>query len=484
MKKTQIHLISSILFLCTFAFVSKSFADEAEKFDCYAIIVGKDASFDGSVLLAHNEDDFGSQILNMYKVPGQKHNPGDSVIFKNGGRIEQISKTNGFIWIQLPKMEVSDAFITENGIVVASDGCPSREKNPDLSDGGIVYWIRRLVAERAKTARHGVKLAGRLIEEFGYAASGRTYVIADKNEGWMLAAVNGKHWVAQRVPDDKVAVIPNYYTIGEINLSDTTQFLGSADIVEYAKDQGWYNPEKDGTFHFARAYTAETSINHPGNTHRMLRGLNLLAEKQYTLDDDLPFAFKPEKKVSINDIKSVLRDHYQGCEFDKSDNYKLGNPHKLNEATICAGSTQFSFIAHLRSDMPAEIGTVVWLAPYRPGVQAYTPWYPGIEKIPDGYAYTDHKKAIEQQFNPPESIFKKNAQHNYWKFVQKVENVDQNFKENIEKAQIKYKDLEKRILGQQADFEKKVINIYKSDPQRARKLLTEFSANWATETLK
>jgi len=483
MNKVNLYIIFSIFLLSIFTPINHSLADEPQKLDCFSIIVGKDASFDGSVLLAHNEDDFGDQILNMYKVPAQSRNQGDSVTFKNGSRIQQISRTNGFIWLQLPKMEVSDAFITENGVTIASNGCPSREDDPELTDGGIVYWIRRLLAERAESARHAVKLAGSLIEKYGYASSGRTYVIADKNEGWMLAAVHGKHWIAQRVPDDMAAVIPNYYTIGKIDLADTTRFYGSSDIIDYAEERGWFNPEKDSVFDFAHAYTAETSINHPGNTHRMLRGINLLAEKKYTLEDELPFAFKPKKKITIEDIKSVLRDHYEGCDFDKSEKYKLGNPHKLNNATICSGSTQFSIIAHLRSGMPAEIGTAAWIAPYRPGVQAYTPWYPGIESVPCGYAYTDHKSALEQQFAPPDSIFKKNTQHNYWKFTEKTAQVDQNFKENIKTARNRYQNLEKQILEEQNGFEKEVIRLYQSDPKKARRLLTEFSAKWAEKAL-
>ena len=130
---------------------------------------------------------------------------------------------------------------------------------------------------------------------------------------------------------------------------------------------------------------------------------------------------------------------------------------------------------------PVEIGTVVWMAPYRPGVHAYTPWYPGIENFPVGFAYTDYEAAIEQQFNPPESIFQPNNQHYYWKFVAKVEKVDESFKDNFGKVQKEYIELEALIFDQQREFEKEVINIYKTDPQKARKLLTDFSAKWALE---
>ena len=482
MRTRHIRIIQA-LFLTVLTTISLYSSDGID-LNCYSIVVGKNASFDGSVIVAHNEDDYGDQLVNLYRVPAESHAFSAMVTFKNGGQIPQKPNTLGFLWIQLPGMDVSDACFNEKGVSVFSDGCPSREKNPELTDGGIVYWIRRSIAESAQSAKEGVKIAGRLIDQFGYASSGRTYVIADKNEAWMLAAVNGKHWIAQRVPDDEVAVIPNYYTIGAINLADTANFMGSDDIIEYAVEKGWYGPNENGEFNFARAYTALTSINHPGNIHRMLRGLNLLSDKQYTLNDAFPFSFKPKHKIDFDDIKSVLRDHYVGCEFDKSDHYKLGNPHKLNEATICSGSTQFSVIVHLRDKLPVNIGTVIWIAPFRPGVQAYTPWYLGIESIPKGYAYTNYNTAIAEQFNPPKFIFEKNGTHNYWKFVNKVEHVDQDFKSNYIKTQAEISELEKHINDEMSEFENKILHIYKDNPERARKMLTDFSAKWAAEALK
>jgi hypothetical protein len=44
------------------------------------------------------------------------------------------------------------------------------------------YMLRRLLAERTKSAREAVLPAGELIEKFGYRASDRTYSIVDRNE--------------------------------------------------------------------------------------------------------------------------------------------------------------------------------------------------------------------------------------------------------------------------------------------------------------
>ncbi|MBE0664247.1 MAG: C69 family dipeptidase, partial [Candidatus Aminicenantes bacterium] len=128
---------------------------------------------------------------------------------------------------------------------MTSNACLSREDKPELFSGGIGFNLRRLVAERAHTAREGVRIAGELISQHGYNSSGRTYIIADAREGWLLHAVNGRHWVAKRVPDNEVAVIANRYTITAVDLKDRENFQGAADIIEYAVVRGWFNPQKD-----------------------------------------------------------------------------------------------------------------------------------------------------------------------------------------------------------------------------------------------
>ena len=56
---------------------------------CFSIVVGKEASVDGYVIIAHNEDDFPPQIVNHHKIPRQKHSPGEKVNLLNGGRLAQ-----------------------------------------------------------------------------------------------------------------------------------------------------------------------------------------------------------------------------------------------------------------------------------------------------------------------------------------------------------------------------------------------------------
>jgi dipeptidase len=452
-----------------------------QKLDCYSIIVGKNASIDGSVLFAHNEDTGGDRVVNYFKVPRTKHNVDEKITFINGGQLEQVTTTNAYLWINLPGAKVCDSYINEFGVAICSDGCPSREKNPELTDGGILFWLRRIVAERAKSAREGIKIAGQLIDKYGYADSGRTYMIADPNEGWMLSVVNGKHWVAARVPDDEVAVIPNYYTLGTIDLSDTINYLGSPDIITYAIEQGWYDPS-DGEFHFAKTYSRTGSLNHPGNITRMWRGVNMVSGRNFELDDDLPFTTKPLNKISVQNIMNVLRDHYEGTVLDHSKNYTLGNPYKLNNTTICSNGTQYSLVAHLRNWIPASIGAMAWITTFRPDAQAYLPWYVCIDDTPEFHRHTTHQLAIDNQFNPSHSAYDNKLKHTYWVNKALAENVNKDYKKMYQIVRETWDGFEDKTSKKVIDLEKKALNVYKKNPQKAEELISDFTRELAAKT--
>ncbi|TKG94675.1 hypothetical protein EYV94_12075 [Puteibacter caeruleilacunae] len=484
MRILKLNLFAVIALLLANISFAQTQKVNVDALDCFSILVGKDASDEGCVYFAHNEDDGGQQVLNYYQVPRIEHEDGEVVTFKNGGTIPQAKVTYSYTWLQLPGMTVSDGFVNENGVVVGSDGCPSREDKPELTDGGVGYWIRRIIAERARTAKEGVKIAGQLVDQFGYDSSGRTYVVADANEGWMMSIVNGKHWVAQRVPDDAVAVLPNYYTIENVNLADTVNFLGSPDIIEYAIKRGWYDPVKDGEFNFAKAYTNKGSINHPGNYKRIWRGIEMISGEKYKMEGPFPFSFKPKQKVSRELLMSVLRDHYVGTELDKTDGYKLGAPYGKNGPTICANSTQFSFVAQLRDWMPTEVGTVVWLTTFRPDLQAYVPWYACNAKVPQIFGYGDHNSAYEYHYNPPKSIFETSDDLAYWSFVALAQMVDKDYYNEAPKVKKVWSDYQQMLFDNQQSIENKALKAFKKDPSAAQKILTNYSNKQVMKVFK
>lgn len=442
--------------------------------NCYSIVVGKDASVDGFVLMAHNEDDGPPQIVNHHKVPRIKHQSGAKVGLINGGELDQVEETWSYIWSEIPGLLFSDSYVNEWGVCITSDNCPSREDNPVLPEGGISYYLRRLVAERAKTSREGVHLIGKLIEQFGYDASGRTYIVSDPLEGWLVCAVNGTHWAAARVPDDEVALIANTYTVHNIDLSDTMNYLASDDIIDYAVERGWYNPEKDGDFDFAKAYADPEVAVHPGNLGRQYGGLRLVSPDPVELGGHHPFSLKPKSKMDVPSLMAILRDHYEGTEHYGS-NTPSGNPHDREFRSICRHDTQTSFVVQLRKDMPLDIGIVYWVCLASPCVSTYVPFHFGNESFPDWYLGSRDKPTdleFEEKLIRP---FQHDYSNVFWTFSNLRYKAERHYNSIIESIVTERDKVEEQAFDTQKSMEDWASQLYSSDKKTAMEVLNNYT---------
>ena len=370
-------LSSLAVLLCAFGLVS------AQDYNCFSVIAGRNATVDGSVLMAHNEDDHGEQMLNIYVVPASE-------------------KNLRYIWCEFPGMEVADVFMNQYGVSVASNGCPSREDKGELTGDGVLYEIRTSIARYARTAREAVALVGTMVETFGYRGSGRSYIVADPTEGWVISVVKGKHWVAQRVPDDKVMTIPNYYVIGYVDLEDEENFAGSEDIVDYAIARGWYDPAKDGAFSFAKAYASPKSLASDNNQSRHREAWDYF----FGMEHPGEFASTPRKKVSLRDMMNVLSLH------EPMD----AEGHLVN--SICNDNTVLSTIFQLRPWMDFDLGCVMWNAMGHPCCQTFVPWYAGITQAPEGLGrFKTWQEAEKKHMTDAKDKRKNYPDHFYWKFA-------------------------------------------------------------------
>ena len=354
--------------------------------NCYSVVAGRLATADGSVMLAHNEDNGIKYVARLRKVDREVHGPGERFELEGGGKILQADTTFAYWFLEMPGLGYSHALLNEQGVAVVSDNCPSREDRSELTEGGIGPALRILVAERSRTSREGVKLVGSLVERFGYKASGRTLIICDSREGWLVAVVHGRHWVAARVPDDQVAVIANSFTIRKVNLADTLNYLGSLDLIDYAVERGWHDPNTAKKYDFERAYAEVERRVSPHQTFRQWSGYRHVAPGLFPSPekgDPLPFAVKPGRPVSAGLLFQVLRDHYEGTPYETGP----GCPHNPSEPVkarvICSNSTNSSSVFVLRSGMPIEIGALWWLALCRPCASPFLPLYLGLTRTPE-----------------------------------------------------------------------------------------------------
>jgi len=450
---------------------------------CFSIVVGKNASTTGFVTMAHNEDDGNPQIVNHRKVPRRTYAPGATVQLDSNLTLEQVPETWAFIWSEMPGLLYSDSYLNEWGVCVCSDACPSREDRPSLTGGGISSMLRRLIAERAKTAREGVRLAGDLIERFGYAGSGRTYIISDPREGWMFGAVQGRHWLAQRVPDNQVALIANTYTVQTIDLADTVNYLGSADIISYATERGWYNQETDGAFNFARAFANTNDAADPANIDRQWDGIRLVATEAPAFGEPLPFSVTPAKEIDVKAIMTVLRSHYENTRLYGSDSVS-GSPHGNSVTPICRDYTQTSFIAELRGNMPSEIGLVYWVCLSSPCVSCYIPFYYGEQTFPDFYSGEGAAPSEEEYQARIEKLFAVDPTSAFWTFTSLREHVERQYTATSQNVRHALDAVESEALMKQATIDQQALELLTHDKEKALNLLSKYSFDTYQDALK
>ncbi|HEB53952.1 MAG TPA: hypothetical protein ENI87_11925 [bacterium] len=464
--------LCGVLSLSAVAFGQQPAVSSDDGMNCFAVVVGKDCTVDGSVILAHNEDSGVDATVHFWKVGPQRHGDGAVRTLLAGGEVACARETHGYIWCQMPGLKYSDTYFNEHGVAVVTNACASREDRPELTDGGITLLLRRIVGARATSARHGVEIATELLGRFGYGDSGRCMTIADGNEAWILDMVHGKHWAAARVPDDRCAVVANHYSIHHVDPNDPDNFRLSPGLIEYAIERGWYDPERDGEFDFATVYGGERARKHPSNVRRAWRANNLVGAEAVPETWMQPTFIAPKRKLAVADLMAVLRDHYEGTDYDKSLGYELGTPNQ-NGATICAGGTSFSTVFQLRGELPPAVGAVMWLAMGRPDASVYVPWYAGVTAVPAGYASGTWRAAERRHMDPvflaQGSSAKFRAVNDYQRRLDRVYG-------QCYRAMDRARDrLEAEWFAAQGDFEAEVAKTLATDPAAARRTLTEYT---------
>ena len=401
--------------------------------DCFLVVAGRNATADGSVIMGHNEDNGINQVFNMRRVERMVHDRGEYVELAGGGRLAQIDTTYAYLIFEMPDKPFSHSLLNEHAVAVVSNACPSREDRPELTQGGIGPRLRYLVAERASTARQGVHLVGSLVEYYGYLASGRTLTICDPREAWQVGLVNGKLWCARRVPDDEVAVLANSYGIHEVNMRDTLNFLGSPGVIEYAKRRGWYNPLTHGSFDFERAYASPDRLLDPAQRNRQWSGYRYVSQMGISLPEEgapLPFSVKPRRKLKVEDMFAILRDHYENSPYDIGRARPHDAPDAIRARTTCCSSTNHGDVFQLRSNLPAEIGALWWLAYWRPCSSPFLPLYFGVSDLPEQLdfqaapgAYSQTRESFQTESDKALEVFRSltlYVDQDYWNRIPKV----------------------------------------------------------------
>lgn len=455
--------------------------------NCFTILVGKNASTDGSVFVAHNEDDLNDHnFVDLHKVPRIKHAMGERQVFlSNADSILEAEETFAYFWIT-GSQYIEEQYLNEWGVAITSNSSRSNVQN---GNGRIGHNLRRIVIERARTAREAVTIAGTLVERYGYASSGRVYVIADPGEAWVFEVANGKHWLARRVPDDEVAIIPNYYVIDEFHEQDTANFLASPGLVEYAIRSGWYVAQNGSSFNFRTTYGHKDRLDAIWNIARKWVILNQLASDKYHFNADFPFSIKPRHKIDIQTLIDALGNHYENTQFAGDACRTFGSPHTrsglgvTDTLAVCNLYNDYSCITQLRSWLPPEIGNVSWIAPRYPCIQPFIPWYYGIDSISSDYEKATYTEALANFNNKNRNYIALCPEHACWVFDDFANTVDSacaSERKSIQEWKVRFQmDVMKAVQENEA----LALRLSRTDHNAAVNVLTKFSNGCAGRAL-
>ena len=425
---------------------------------CCGFIIGRQLTKDGTTLFGRTED-------YPYYPNGGKHNKNYVVVdaknYKEGDQLED--ESNGFTYphaasemkytatYDSARGDGSNGAFGEHGFNEAGvsmtatvTAIPNKKvlKTDPLTENGIPEAaMLDVVLPRVKSAREGVELLAKVIEEKG-SAEGNVVVFADQNETWYMEILSGHQYVAVKVPEDKYAVFANTYYLGHVDLNDTENVIASKDVEKVAKESGNYKTDKDGNFHIAKSYGPEKYAE--GDRSRTYAGITLLdPDSKVTYEDDEYELFRsptdPNKKYTLEDAFALQRNRFehlngrfvpddqigvkkQGDDGSndtvRKDQYKyaLGNENVID-----------AHVYQINPNLPKSFGGTVWLGM---GPSRNTPYVPFYGNVKDTYKAFKPQTAtydpnswywtvwhIDQMAINNQDLFGKSIQ-NHWKALE------------------------------------------------------------------
>lgn len=477
---------------------------------CTNFIVTKGASVDGSVMVSYAAD---SHLLygELYHFPAKTYPKGSKLKIyewdtgKFLGIIDQVEQTYNVI-----------GNVNEFQVAIGETTYGGREELVDTTGimdyGSLIY----IALQRSKSAREAIKIMVELMDKYGYYSSGESFSVCDKNEAWIFEVIGkgpgkkGAVWVAMKIPDGYVSAHANHARITTFPFQKKNDWFNpnqtvfhSPDVISFAREKGYYNGP-DNEFSFSDTYAP---LDFGGARFCEIRvwaffnaiadGMdqywdyakgNIIRGKHDYPTNRMPLWVKPNRKLSQKDLFILMGDHLEGTELDmrldigagpfgcpyrwRPLTWKVDGVTYCNERATATQQTAFSFIAQLRNWLPDHVGAINWFSVDDAATTVYVPLYACITDAP--YNYKEGNGDL-MNFSMESAFWVFNLVSN-WAYTR----YNAMFPD-IQKVQ---EELHNKFISEVAENDKKFVELYNMDKDKAIAEMTKYSHYAAEYTHK
>lgn len=479
-----------------------------QSYACTNILVTKGASKDGSTMVTYAAD---AHVLygELYHWAARDWGANDMLEVREWdtnkllGEIKQISHTYNVV-----------GNMNEHQLAISETTYGGRKELRDttaiMDYGSLIY----ITLQRAKNAREAIKTMTDLVEKYGYYSSGESFSISDKNEVWILEMISkgmyekGAVWVARKIPEGYISAHANQARITSFPLNGKTSIssnnfnrlfdssvenIYSYDVVSFARSQKYFTG-KDSDFDFSAAYAP---VDFGGARFCDARvysiflkiDANIKKYEAYAMGDisknRMPLWVKVKNKLSVQDVMSLMRDHYEDTPLDMTKDAGAGEfelPYRwrtltweyngktyCNERAISTQQTGFSFVSQSRNWLPDAIGGIIWFGVDDTYSSVYTPIYTSSTKIPNSMM-VGNGSMVEFSETSAFWIFNRVSNFAYSRYNTIIEDIKN-----------KQLYLESKYADTIIHIDNKANKLYSKNPADAIAFLSDFSAKNADE---
>lgn len=485
---------------------------------CTNFLVTKGASADGSTMISYAADSH-IRYGELYYSPARHWPAGSMVTIYDRGTAKPLG--------QIPQIEYTYqtiGFMNEHQLALGETTFGGRSELVDTT--GIMDYaaLMFISLQRAKTAREAIKVIAELVEKYGYASSGESFSIADKNEVWIMEIIGkgtewqldkktkektnsrkGAVWVAVRIPDGYISAHANHARITTIPFENTEKCINSKnlakifdpeveivyahDVVSFAREKKYFTGG-DNEFSFSDVYAPLTF---DAARFCEIRVWCFFDEFADGMDEHwdyatgkntgkrMPLYVKTNKKLTPQDLMNAKRNHLQKTELDMTKDagagpfglpyrwrgltWKYDGKEYFNERATQTQQTGFSFIAQMRNWLPDPIGGINWFGVDDAGTTVYVPFYCGINRVPKTWS-EGYGDILTYKDDAAFWVFNRVA-HFAYLFYNRV-------MPDVQKVQ---SELEGKFAKYTPAVDAAALKLWESDSTLGRDFITDYSCN-------